>query len=521
VSTSSTPTSSTFVPVPSSDTSSPSDTTAKLRWWNRLAALIVVITSVPAAVLVIPNTMSYVVAQALSDLGLQGTQAAGLVRATGLALPALLLAVPVAAVLARRFPASVVLMAGLAAVLAGELVAEITDTVILVGVVRVIEGLGAGTVLPASLAVAWRHDGPRRERPRQEGPRHDGPPQDRPGRGGRALAAVWAGALVASLIAAMPLALYGMPAGRAPGADPPGLVPGGQVTTDWRAALQPYPALVAVALAAAALCGLLRSPALPVLRHPERTQLLLPFAPAAGFAFLAVVTTYGWPVGAQLLVAGIGLAGLTGLAIVGSRDATAGTPLGFAVVVVTTGLLGMPVAAPLAGLISTHLGPQGVPMTPFAAGAAAALIGGLVASRLRDTATRTAVLVGHGLAVVAVLVLLATNTTSGALPVTAPLVLLGAGLAIALAASLRAAGVGSALFGLTLCFPAVLCGYLVIGPLQVHEVGTVVAVGGGTAHLVYALITAFRIWLIVAGVLAVLLAGAVRLAGRKNSTEDG
>jgi hypothetical protein len=466
----------------------------------------VVITSVPAAVLVIPNTMSYVVAQALSDLGLQGAQAAGLVRATGLALPALLLAVPVAAVLARRLPASLVLVAGLAAVLAGELVAEMTDTVILVGVVRVIEGLGAGTVLPASLAVAWRHDGPLQDRKRS------------PGRGGRALAAVWAGALVASLIAAMPLALYGMPAGRAPGADPPGLVPGGQITTDWRAALQPYPALVAVALAAAALCGLLRSPALPALRHPERTQLLLPFAPAAGFAFLAVVTTYGWPVGAQLLVAGLGLAGLTGLAIVGSRDATAGTPLGFAVVVVTTGLLGMPVAAPLAGLISTHLGPQGVPITPFAAAAAAALIGGLVASRLQDTAARTAVLVGHGLAVVAVLVLLATNAASGGLPVTAPLVLLGAGLAIALAASLRATGVGSALFGVTLCFPAVLCGYLVIGPLQVHEVGTVAAVGGGAADLVYALTSAFRIWLIVAGVLAVLLAGAVSLAGRKTST---
>jgi hypothetical protein len=85
---------------------------------------------------------------------------------------------------------------------------------------------------------------------------------------------------------------------------------------------------------------------------------------------------------------------------------------------------------------------------------------------------------------------------------------------MALAASLRSAELGSALFGLALCFPAVLSGFLVIGPLQVARVNAVVRVGGGMQNAVYALTAGFRVWLIVAGVIAVLLAGAAALAGR-------
>jgi hypothetical protein len=500
--------------------------------WRRLVVLLVVVTAVPVAVLVIPNTMSYVAAQAVSDLGLPPAQAAALVRANGLALPALLLAVPLGAVAARRFAVPVVLVAGLAAVLAGELAAELVGevagagTVRMLAAVRIVEGLGAGVVLPATLVLAWRYGG----RPGQVARAGQ---TGRTGRTGRAgplgrsgpgvLIAAWAGALAAALLVAAPLALYGMPA---PAAAPagrlgviPGLVPGGQVTGDWRAALQPYPWFAGIALAVATLCGFLRGPAAPALRHNERTQLLLPVAPAAGFAFLAVVTTYGWSPGAQLLVAGLGLAGLLGLALVGSRDATAGTPLGFAVVALTAGLLGMPVTAPLAGLTSTYLGPAGVPLVPFAGAAAAALVGALVASRLGGAAARAAVLAGHGLAVAAVLVLLATDTTApaaaGPWPMLVPLVLLGGGLGGALAASLRAAGLGSALFGLTLCFPAVLSGYLVVGPLQVHEVDTVVAAGGQAGDVVSALTAAFRVWLIVAGAIAVLMAGAAAVAGRR------
>ncbi|HEX6467476.1 MAG TPA: hypothetical protein VF069_00150 [Streptosporangiaceae bacterium] len=455
---------------------------------------LVVITAVPAAVMVVPDTMPYVVARAVSDLRLPADQAAGMVRAAGLALPALLPAVPLAAVLARRMPA-VVLIAGLGAVLCGEAAAELAGRLTVlgpvpaVGVSRVVEGLGAGAVLPATLVLARRHDGPR----------------------GRALTALWAGALTAALIAAMPFALYGLAA-----------------AGEWRAALQPYPWFAALALGVAALFGPLPArAAAPAVRRIERTQLLLPLAPAAGFAFLAVVTTYGWTPGAQLALAGLGAACLAGLAVVGSRDATAGTPLCFALVAFTAGLLGMPVAAPLAGLIGANPGPRGVPLAPFAAAAMAAAAAALIASRSRTGGGRAVLITGHALAVVAVLWLRATDTAtdtgmdaamsggwSRPWPAAFPLALLGAGLGAALAASLRAASQGGALFGLTMCFPGVLCGYMVIGPLQVHRVGAAMLDGGGTGDVVAALTAAFRVWLVIAGALAALLAAVAAIAGR-------
>ncbi|HZE29807.1 MAG TPA: hypothetical protein VE198_00035, partial [Actinoallomurus sp.] len=79
-----------------------------------LAALVLTLAAaVPAAVLVLPNTATYVVPSAVRDLGLTDGQAAGFVRAAGLAMPALLLATPLAAVLARRLPAWAVLFGGL------------------------------------------------------------------------------------------------------------------------------------------------------------------------------------------------------------------------------------------------------------------------------------------------------------------------------------------------------------------------------------------------------------------------
>jgi MFS family permease len=455
-----------------------------------LLTLLVAFTALPVVALVVPNTISYVVPRAVDDLGLRGAQAADLVRANGLVLPATLLAVPLCAVLARRFPAWVILMAGLLCLLGGELTAQYAASVPLVAVARSAQGLGAGAVLPATLVLVWR-------------------------RAGRALSAVWAGIFVASLLLTMPLALYGVP--RAPG--------------QWRSVLQPYPWLVGAALATTGLFGIFRGRVAAsertAVRPTERTQLLLLVAPAAGFAFLAVVTTYGWSPGAQLVVAGIGLAALLGLALVGTRDLTTGSPLGCAVVMISTGLLTVPVVSPLAGLMSTREGPQAISLLPFAAGAFAALAGALLVgvsgARHRPAADGeeprpglglSTVLAGHGLAVVAVLILLTTDAGSSPWLLCVPLVALGGGIGMALAASLRSAELGSALFGLALCFPAVLLGFLVIGPLQVARVNAVVRVGGGMQNAVYALTAGFRVWLIVAGVIAVLLAGAAALAGR-------
>jgi hypothetical protein len=484
-------------PDGSGETTRPAGPEPRPDRFGLLITLLVAFTALPVVALVVPNTVSYVASQAVGELGLRGDQAADLVRANGLVLPALLLAVPLCAAFVRRFSAWVVLLAGLGCLLGGELIAEVAASIPLLGVARGAQGLGAGAVLPATLVLVWR-------------------------RGGRALTAVWAGIFAASLLLTMPLALYGVP--RAAG--------------QWRAVLQPYPWLVGAALVATGLFGIFRSRMIaserPALRHTERTQLLLLVAPAAGFAFLAVVTTYGWSPGAQLVVAGIGLAALLGLALVGTRDVTTGSPLGCAVVMISTGLLTVPVVSPLAGLMSTRRGPQTISLLPFAAGAAAALAGALLVGvsgartstgtseqgeGSRQRAGLAMVLGGHGLAVVAVLILLTTDAGSSPWLLCVPLVALGAGIGMALAASLRYAELGSALFGLALCFPAVLSGFLVIGPLQVAKVNAVLRVGGGMQNAVYALTAGFRVWLIVAGVIAVLLAGAAALGGRRRRGE--
>ncbi|MCW2944046.1 MAG: hypothetical protein JWR24_763 [Actinoallomurus sp.] len=439
--------------------------------------LLTVLTAVPAAVIVLPNTASYVVPQAARDLGLADGQAAGFVRVCGLALPALLLATPLSAALARRLPAWVVLFAGLAVMLGAQAVSAYATSLPLVGAVRVAEGAGAGAVLPAALVLAWE----RRER--------------------RVAAGVWAGALTAALMLATPLALSATPV-----PDPDGVA--------WRAVLHPYWWLGATALIGAGLLGLVRlrthRPGRAPSRHTERIQLLLPVVPAAGFAFLAVVTAYDWSPGAQLILAACGIAGLLGLATVGSRDAITGSPLGYAVVMLAAGLLAMPVTGPLAGL----LGGRSVSLGPFAAGAGCAVPAAFLAAALGRVAGRAAVLCGYGLAIVAILLFLtmATKPNQGAL--LCALCALGAGVGLAVGAALRHTEAGSGLFGLSLCFPAVLSGHLVVGPLQVAKVGTVTKAGGSAAEALFALTAAYRLWLVAAGVLAVLLAAVTAWISR-------
>src|SRR5262249_37428387 len=89
------------------------------------AAVLVALTALPVCALVVPHTLSFVIPQALRDLQLGTGQAAGLVRANGLALPALLLAVPGSAVAAWRLSAWPVLLVGLLGVLGGQLAAEV------------------------------------------------------------------------------------------------------------------------------------------------------------------------------------------------------------------------------------------------------------------------------------------------------------------------------------------------------------------------------------------------------------
>ncbi|MCO5974699.1 hypothetical protein [Actinoallomurus soli] len=446
------------------------------------AVLVVVIaTAVPAAVVVLPDTAPYVMPQAVRDLALSDGEAAGLVRACGLALPALLLTAPLGAALVRHAPARLVLFAGLALLLVAQALSVRVTSVPVVAAVRVAEGAGAGAVLPATLALARE----RRQR--------------------RAASSVWAGVLVAALLLATPLALA------ATGGPDPGAV-------EWRAILRPYWWLSGIALVGTALLGLLRArpagPAVPVtVSRAERVQLLLPVVPAGGFAFLAVVTTYDWSPGAQLLLAACGIAGLLGLAVVGTRDAAAGSPLGYAVVMLAAGLLTMPVTGPLAGLA----GGRTVPLTAFLAGAAGALAAALLAGSFGRGTGRGAVLCGYGLGVVAIVLLLVTGAAASLWTLLAALCVLGAGTGLAVGAALRHTEAGPALFGLSLCFPAVLGGHLVVGPLQIARVGAVTRAGGGTMAALYALTAAYRLWLVAAGLIAVLLAAVTAWVSRSRT----
>jgi len=434
-------------------------------------ALLVTLTAAPVAAITVPNTVSNVLSQASAELGLSGDAQVGLYRAGGLALPGLLFAVPVGAVLARRLPSWIVLTAGLALVVGAEAGAPAAGSVPLLGALRIAQGVGAGLALPASLAVVWAR-----------------------------ARALWAGALVAALLTAMPVMLAVVPA----------------EGEDWRPVFQPGLPLVGAALAAAGLYGLVRGRRreLPAARLGERTQLLLPVVPATGFAVLAVVTTYNWSQGAQLIVAGVGLAALLGLALVGSRDATAGSPYGVAVVAVGTGLLTLPIAAPMAGLLSTRTGAQQVPLIPFAVAAGTAVVGALAGGRLGGKG-RSVVAAGQGLMVVAVMVFLTTGPESGTRALAVPLGLLGAGAGLSLGAALSTASLGAALFGLTLLFPALLTGELAVGALQVARVNAAIKAGTGAAGEVYALTAAFRTWLVMAGVAAVITAGATAFAARR------
>ncbi|WP_370786168.1 hypothetical protein, partial [Actinomadura fibrosa] len=145
-----------------------------------------VVTAVPAAVLVVPDTSANVISAAVRALGLGDGQVAGLLRATGLALPALLLTVPLAAVAARRFRAGSVLTTGTLVLLGGLGAVRFASAVPLAGTIRAAQGVGAGLMLPASLVLVWE-------------------------RGSRALSALWAGVLAGALLAAMPVVLHAVP----------------------------------------------------------------------------------------------------------------------------------------------------------------------------------------------------------------------------------------------------------------------------------------------------------------------
>jgi hypothetical protein len=343
-----------------------------------LSAALVVLAAVPLALLQIPNLIAAAEPAMLASVASGSRYEAALIRAAGLALPAMLLAAPVAALAARRGRGWRVLMAALITLAVADLGAGMpatwVETVPGITLDRAVHGLGAGAALAASLAIVWERPGPAR----------------------RVLACLWSAAAVVTMTAAVPLVGSRVAAG------------------GWRAVLQPYPWLTGVTLAITAAHvlvtrgggaarggprgrsgaaaagrdaggwgaagrdaggwgaggrdaggwgaggrdaagragrrGGLAVSARGVITPAERAQLALLFVPAAGLCALAVGSTFQWPPAGQVAAGGVAAVVLTTLAIVLSRDPSVGSVPALPFCALLAGLVMAPSAGAIEGV---------------------------------------------------------------------------------------------------------------------------------------------------------------------------
>ena len=244
---------------------------------------LLVAVALPLAILAIPNTISVVAALLPPDVS-----QIEMIRAHGMALPAMVLTVPLAAMALRRVRAAPILVAGLALLAVADAAGGYAASTTVVGALRVLHGIGAGLLVSATLVAVWERS--------------------------RLLRAVWAGVLAASLLTAQALALWPL-----------------DEVDSWKVTLQPYPILTGVALVLAALYLVLwtRSGEGAVVGggrtvSQERGRLLTAAVPAVGIAALAVGSTFDWPPGLVVLAASLSILALLGLASVGAVDGAAG-----------------------------------------------------------------------------------------------------------------------------------------------------------------------------------------------------
>lgn len=480
----------------------------------------------PLAVVTIPNTVSVVAELLPADVS-----RVAMTRAHGMALPALLLTVPLAVLAARRFRAAPLLLAGLVLLAGAEAAGGYADSALVAGVLRAVQGVGGGLLLCATLLAVWERHGAAR----------------------RVLLSLWAGALVASMLTAQALALWPL-----------------DKATSWRVTLQPYPLVTGLALAVGAgyLVLWLVSGDARVTRPAVVAggRLLPAAAPAVGIAALALGTTFDWPSVLTLAAAGVSVVVLFALALLGAPDGTPGRSLAITMTVV--GLVVLPTAAQttymelggvggpgliglwppfaiavvaalvvpvLIGHLSRRAAPAAVARHAEGAGSGAGPRGGLRPAALAEHAAARDRLVagerveygaaeetdgrraGHaadasssptmrylrggltalvaGLAAIRLIVPSAEGMT-----LTVPFVLIAVGAAVALAAALCATSSGAALFALTLCFPGVLAGFLLGTGMQIARVRAVERMPNPSAQaLVDGFVATLHTWALVAG----------------------
>ncbi|MFF5114920.1 hypothetical protein [Streptosporangium sp. NPDC000509] len=418
----------------------------------------------PLAIVAIPNTISVVAALLPPDI----SQIA-MIRAHGLALPAMVLTVPVAAVAVHRMRAAPMMVAGLTLLAFADVAGGYAGSTALVGVLRVLHGVGAGLLVPATLmAVRGRST---------------------------LLRAVWAAVLTGSLLAAQALALW----------------PLDQVDS-WRVTLQPYPMLTGVALALAALYLVLwlkegEGGTGPVPVVAERGRTLWVVVPAAGVAALALGSTFDWSPNLVIRAALVSILVLLALASSGVSKGAAGRAPAYAMIAV--GVVALPTAAQITYVELGGLGGPGLSglWPAFVIAALVGLLSALSANRLGDAAMPMVTAGGLVVMVAGLCAVRLFLPAPGGLPLILPFALLAGGASVALTGALRSCGEGAALLALSLFFPAVLVGFLLGSGVQVNRLKDATT----PQALVDGFVDALHLWALLGGglVLVVIVLGAV------------
>ncbi|MFI6594600.1 hypothetical protein ACIBHX_00025 [Nonomuraea sp. NPDC050536] len=440
---------------------------AKLPWLLDAVLGLLIVAALPLAIVAIPNTVSVV-----ADLLPGDIDRLGLMRAHGLALPAMMLTVPLAAVALRRLKVAHILVAGLALLAVADAAGGYAGSTFLVGVLRVLHGIGAGVLVPATLAAAWER-----------------PPW---------LRALWTGMLALSLVSAQALALWPLDGVRS-----------------WRITLQPYPLLTGVSLALAAgyfLVWLVRGEHVtPSPRAKERSRLLLATVPAAGIAFVAISTANeNWRPSLVVLVAVLAVAAMLALASIGSPE---GRTLAYAMVAVGTVVL--PSVAQITYVEMGGLGGPGLKglWLPFCIAGASAVAASVLVRLFGGALTRWLTPLGLLAVVVGLCSVRVLVPAESGMVLVIPFTLLAVGAAVAMTAAMRPAGLGASLFGLALCFPGVLAGYLLGTGIQV-----MVLQGAKSAQeLVDGFVGALHLWALIGGFLVVAVIVLAALLARRSA----
>ena len=425
------------------------------------------VTVIPLVVLQIPDAVAWVVPPRVAAAGPGAVTS--LLRASGLALPAMAVAGSLAAMMVRWLRAGPVLLAGLLILAAADALGGLTRTVALIGADRSLHGAGAGIAMAGVVAVIMER------RPRRR------PQTQAPNEGRRVLVGWWAAFMVAGLATAPELMRHRVGSG------------------DWVVALQPFPWLTGAGLGLGALYALLaEGTAAVTARHlfpaAERAQLALLTAPVAGICAIALAVTY--PGGQAIAAAAVADAlALAGLAAITARTATAAR---FAVICAVTGFTVAPAAGAMTALArSTAV--SGITVL------VAALCGAGLAVATRQPQARAVTATGLSVAAVGLAALDLAGPAAAAAHLIAVLcVPVVGGLAAALTAALRTSGAAGALAGVVILLAGLVAGYLAAGAVQLRAIAGAVTAPAARA----ALAAAAGHWALVAAAVT----GAVALA---------